>query len=98
MLTEKSFKELKAFETDERERLFSESWNQAFSGWRWFVWAFMVWFFVFSCVPVSRFFEGSHWALVDLALSLIVILSLRWWEIHYVRAFLGDSLEKYRTV
>jgi len=98
MLSRRSFKELGIFEKEEQERLFSESWNAAFSGWRWFVLECTYWLFVFGIFVVTQIAGlGHHACLIWLAGAgyLILIWLFSRLERRYVRPFLKGCIQKY---
>jgi hypothetical protein len=97
MLTKRSFKELRTLGKGEQERIFSEGWNAAFSGWRWFIWECVFWVCFISLPVTSVFTESLRWSLglIFTVAYVAIFWILRSWEFTYVHPFIKDFAQKH---
>jgi hypothetical protein len=99
MLTKGSFKELQALGRYDQEQIFSQSWNTAFSGWRWYVWECIFWVCFFSLYLATDFIEPYGWpvGLICTAAYAAIFWILRSWEFAYLHPVITDFAQKYRA-
>ncbi len=99
LLTKGSFKELRALGKSEQEQIFSQSWNIAFSGWRWYLWECIFWVCFLSLYLATDFIEPYGWS-ICLICTLgygAIFWILRSWEFTYVHPFIRDFAQKHHA-